>query len=244
MNRISKSNRREQGFTLVEIIVVLVILAILAAFTIPTMLGFVEDAKGKAYIAEAREVYVAAQAVTTEYSGITNLMDGNNPQIGDGSVNGNAHSNGIAVSISSFEVQYRHRNYPTPDKYLKGHEPQMKASNQMYQYLSADLPVPNQKDVPVPTNKDQDTTSISKINLLKNPTHKPWGHRAAWIVTVGLDTDANDGEGDNGKSRTGKVTKVVYLRDGYQVTIVGNNATIERYKIPTNADWEVDSFGI
>lgn len=52
-----KSNK---GFTLVEIIVVLVVLAILAAFIIPTMLGFVADAKGKAYIAEAREVYVAA----------------------------------------------------------------------------------------------------------------------------------------------------------------------------------------
>lgn len=51
------------GFTLVELIVVLVILAILAAFTIPAMLGFVEDARGKAAIAEAREVYVAAQAV-------------------------------------------------------------------------------------------------------------------------------------------------------------------------------------
>ena len=40
---------------------------ILAAFAIPAMLGFVEDAKGKAAIAEAREVYVAAQAVATEY---------------------------------------------------------------------------------------------------------------------------------------------------------------------------------
>ena len=63
INRIRKSRK---GFTLVEIIVVLVILAILAAFTIPTMLGFVDDAKGKAMIAEAREVYVAAQATTTE----------------------------------------------------------------------------------------------------------------------------------------------------------------------------------
>lgn len=42
------------------------ILAILAAFTIPAMLGFVEDAKGKAVIAEAREGYVAAQAAATE----------------------------------------------------------------------------------------------------------------------------------------------------------------------------------
>lgn len=61
------------GFTLVELIVVLVILAILAAFTIPAMLGFVEDAKSKASITLAREVYTAAQSAATEiftkYSG-------------------------------------------------------------------------------------------------------------------------------------------------------------------------------
>lgn len=69
MECIEKQLHQEKGFTLVEIIVVLVILAILAAFTIPTMLGFVEDAKAKAYIVEAREVYVAAQAVATEMVG-------------------------------------------------------------------------------------------------------------------------------------------------------------------------------
>lgn len=63
MNRIRKSRK---GFTLVEIIVVLVILAILAAFTIPSMMGFVNDAKKKAAIAEQREIYVAAQAIVTE----------------------------------------------------------------------------------------------------------------------------------------------------------------------------------
>lgn len=63
-----KKIKKDKGFTLVEIIVVLVILAVLAAFTIPTMLGFVEEAKGKAYIAEAREVYVAAQATATEWT--------------------------------------------------------------------------------------------------------------------------------------------------------------------------------
>ncbi len=66
--RLKNSIRSRSGFTLVELIVVLVILAILAAFTIPAMLGFVEDARGKAAIAEAREVYVAAQAIATENS--------------------------------------------------------------------------------------------------------------------------------------------------------------------------------
>ena len=55
-----------KGFTLVELIVVLVILAILAAFTIPAMLGFVEDAKSKASITLTREIYAAAQSAATE----------------------------------------------------------------------------------------------------------------------------------------------------------------------------------
>lgn len=59
-----KKNRK--GFTLIEIIVVLVILAILAAATIPTMLKFVDNANGKALIAEARAAYLAAQMIATE----------------------------------------------------------------------------------------------------------------------------------------------------------------------------------
>lgn len=66
MEWINRMRKDKKGFTLVEIIVVLVILAILAAFTIPTMLGFVEDSKAKSYVAEAREIYVAAQATSTE----------------------------------------------------------------------------------------------------------------------------------------------------------------------------------
>lgn len=61
-----KNKKNEKGFTLVEIIVVLVILAILAAAAIPTMLGFVEDAKGKTEVANARAAYVASQTIATE----------------------------------------------------------------------------------------------------------------------------------------------------------------------------------
>ena len=57
-----------KGFTLVEIIVVLVILAVLAAATIPSMLGFVDNAKKKVLSSEARAVYTAAQAYATEHS--------------------------------------------------------------------------------------------------------------------------------------------------------------------------------
>ncbi|CAK7013770.1 MAG: hypothetical protein EUB_01826 [Eubacterium sp.] len=64
-----------RGFTLVELIVVLVILAILAAFTIPAMLGFVNDAKAKASVSIAREIYVAAQSASTEIAANMKLED-------------------------------------------------------------------------------------------------------------------------------------------------------------------------
>jgi prepilin-type N-terminal cleavage/methylation domain-containing protein len=62
--------KNRKGFTLVEIIVVLVILAILAAFTIPAMLGFVEDARKSSILAEGHEVLTAFQtSFTEEYGG-------------------------------------------------------------------------------------------------------------------------------------------------------------------------------
>lgn len=63
---INKLKKNQKGYTLVELIVVLVILAILAAFTIPAMLGFVDDARSKASVAEGREIYVAVQAASSE----------------------------------------------------------------------------------------------------------------------------------------------------------------------------------
>ena len=53
-----KSNKK--GFTLVEIIVVLVILAILAAIAVPSVLGYVNEAKEERYIQEAHSIYLKA----------------------------------------------------------------------------------------------------------------------------------------------------------------------------------------
>ena len=67
--------KRKDGFTLVELIVVLVILAILAAFTIPAMLGYISDAREKADLAEARAAYIAAQATVDSIYGPMNTTD-------------------------------------------------------------------------------------------------------------------------------------------------------------------------
>lgn len=61
-----KARENKKGFTLVELIVVLVILAILAAILVPALLGWIDEARNKQYVLEARSVYMAAQAVADE----------------------------------------------------------------------------------------------------------------------------------------------------------------------------------
>ena len=55
-----KNNNK--GFTLVELIVVLVILAILAAILVPALLGYIDRAREKQYVLNAKSALTAAQA--------------------------------------------------------------------------------------------------------------------------------------------------------------------------------------
>ena len=61
-----KCLKNEDGFTLVEMIAVLIIIAVLAAVAVPSMTGFIERAKRDRYIAEARLVCTALQQYLTE----------------------------------------------------------------------------------------------------------------------------------------------------------------------------------
>ena len=57
-----KKTNNNKGFTLVELIVVLVILAILAAILVPALLGYIDRAREKQYVLNAKSALTATQA--------------------------------------------------------------------------------------------------------------------------------------------------------------------------------------
>lgn len=61
---IKNLRKNKKGFTLIEIIVVLVIMGILLAIAVPAILGYVKQASDAKYLSQARGGYLAAQTIT------------------------------------------------------------------------------------------------------------------------------------------------------------------------------------
>lgn len=61
-----RAKKNKKGFTLVEVIVVLVILAIMAAILIPSLIGYIDKAKENSIISETRSIVTAVQTLSSE----------------------------------------------------------------------------------------------------------------------------------------------------------------------------------
>lgn len=66
---IRRRREDDQGFTLIELMVVVLIIAILIAIAIPTFLGAQDRARNRAAQSEIRNALTAAEAISTDFEG-------------------------------------------------------------------------------------------------------------------------------------------------------------------------------
>ncbi len=66
LERFKKARENKKGFTLVELIVVIVILGILAAILVPSFIGYVNKAKDSQAQIQARSLYLAGKTIAAE----------------------------------------------------------------------------------------------------------------------------------------------------------------------------------
>jgi prepilin-type N-terminal cleavage/methylation domain-containing protein len=76
LNRMALKSKDRKGFTLVEVIVVLVIIAILMAIAVPALTGYIAKTKNTGAQIEAHSVLVSLQAYATEHEIIDDTITG------------------------------------------------------------------------------------------------------------------------------------------------------------------------
>lgn len=94
----------KKGFTLVELIVVLLILAILAALLIPALTGYIDKAQNKQIVAETRQAVMAAQTLADEDYAVgvkpTGLGQPTNTRVTEAAIKELAEVDGTITSVT------------------------------------------------------------------------------------------------------------------------------------------------
>jgi prepilin-type N-terminal cleavage/methylation domain-containing protein len=104
LKRMALKARDKKGFTLVEVIVVLVILAILMAIAVPSLTGYIDKAQRDAAVAEAVSARTAVQAIISDahaHSGTYTLGTGATVKLTSAPTSGNPTPSSLTWTASS-----------------------------------------------------------------------------------------------------------------------------------------------
>lgn len=77
MNLVERLKKDKKGFTLVEMIVVIVIIGILLAILVPGMFKYIQKAKDKQILVDARTAYLDVQMAAQEAYGVNGITGAN-----------------------------------------------------------------------------------------------------------------------------------------------------------------------